>query len=138
MTTSDSYGKLVQQFGGAIGSGAGGCRRRGGSRWRWNRSGGPQRPLRVSCSKRRIAAAPASSPRRIQPTTRWRRFCTAFCAAPASSGLQGMSAARPLDEGVTLVRPLLKVRREAIEQYIQAEGIPFREDATNERIAIHT
>lgn len=48
------------------------------------------------------------------------------------AGLRGMSAARPLDEDVTLVRPLLKVRREAIDEYIQAEGLSFREDASND------
>ena len=48
------------------------------------------------------------------------------------AGLRGMLPARPLDDGVTLVRPLLNVRREAIDQYIQAEGLSFREDASND------
>ena len=47
------------------------------------------------------------------------------------SGLRGISAARAMDDGLTLVRPLLSVRREEIEHYVQAEQLPFREDASN-------
>ncbi|SVC71650.1 uncharacterized protein METZ01_LOCUS324504, partial [marine metagenome] len=48
-------------------------------------------------------------------------------------GLAGMqpSAPSPVDTGVTLVRPLLSVRRDQIVGFVMREGIEFREDATN-------
>lgn len=48
-------------------------------------------------------------------------------------GLAGMRPARPLFEGssVTLVRPLLPVRRADVEAYVDEEGLSWREDVTN-------
>ena len=48
-------------------------------------------------------------------------------------GLAGMqpSAPSPVDTGVTLVRPLLSVRRAEIVVFAMREEIEFREDATN-------
>ena len=48
-------------------------------------------------------------------------------------GLAGMAPQRTLIEGsdVRLVRPLLGVRRAAIETYARAEGLAWREDASN-------
>ena len=48
-------------------------------------------------------------------------------------GLAGMRpvAPSPADPGVTLVRPLLGIRRDEIVEYATREGIGFREDATN-------
>lgn len=47
------------------------------------------------------------------------------------AGLAGMRRARPLSDGVTLVRPLLAVRRAELTVYLAEIGQPFREDATN-------
>lgn len=51
-------------------------------------------------------------------------------------GLAGMPAVRPLAEGspVRLVRPLLTVRRAEIAAYAHAEGLSWREDASNENL----
>ena len=48
-------------------------------------------------------------------------------------GLGGMQpiAPSPFDSGVTLIRPLLSVRRTEIVDFATREGIEFREDATN-------
>lgn len=48
-------------------------------------------------------------------------------------GLAGMRAVRPMAAApdVPLVRPLLDVSRAAIEAYAEAEGLPWRTDATN-------
>ena len=46
-------------------------------------------------------------------------------------GLAGMPAWRPLSEEVVLLRPLLKVARAAIRDYLVALGQPYRDDATN-------
>ena len=48
-------------------------------------------------------------------------------------GLAGMQpiASSPTDSGVTLVRPLLGIRRDEIIEYVTQKGIGFREDATN-------
>ncbi|WP_263788558.1 tRNA lysidine(34) synthetase TilS [Salinibacter grassmerensis] len=50
-------------------------------------------------------------------------------------GLAGMRPARPLeaDPSVTLVRPLLNARRDAIESYAESTGLPWRTDPTNQR-----
>ena len=45
------------------------------------------------------------------------------------SGLKGLSSIRPVRESV--IRPLLCVSREQIEAYLAAEGLDWREDATN-------
>lgn len=46
-------------------------------------------------------------------------------------GLSGMRPKRPLSDGVTLIRPLLWARREAIEDYCRAEGLSWQTDHTN-------
>lgn len=48
-------------------------------------------------------------------------------------GLAGMPPCRPLDAApdVPLVRPLLEVRRDDIEAFARARGLPWREDPTN-------
>jgi len=50
-------------------------------------------------------------------------------------GLAGMRPARPLeaDPSVSLVRPLLNARRDAIEAYATSTGLPWRTDPTNQR-----
>lgn len=49
-------------------------------------------------------------------------------------GLAGMPPSRPMQAApsVDLVRPLLEVSRADIEQFADAEGIPWREDPTNQ------
>ena len=47
-------------------------------------------------------------------------------------GLAGMPAVRRLGEGVRLVRPMLGVRRAQVEAFLRAEGVAWREDASNE------
>lgn len=47
------------------------------------------------------------------------------------AGLGGMAAARPLDGGLTLVRPLLGLRRSDILGYLAQLGQAFREDESN-------
>ncbi|MDX1546850.1 MAG: tRNA lysidine(34) synthetase TilS [Rhodothermales bacterium] len=46
-------------------------------------------------------------------------------------GLTGMAPRRPLAPGIALVRPLLGVRRAAVEAYARAQGLRWREDASN-------
>ena len=48
-------------------------------------------------------------------------------------GLRGMSVSRPISPGsnVRVVRPLLRVRRAEVLDYLRAEGIAFREDSSN-------
>ena len=48
-----------------------------------------------------------------------------------SHGLVGMPATRALAGGVTLVRPLLAVRRADLRSYAVEHGIPWNEDDTN-------
>jgi tRNA(Ile)-lysidine synthase len=47
------------------------------------------------------------------------------------AGLRGMRPTRSLAFGVTLIRPLLRVRRMAIEDWLAEIGQDFRSDATN-------
>jgi len=47
------------------------------------------------------------------------------------SGLTGMAVARPLDDGLTLLRPLLHVPRRLVREYLTARGQAWCEDATN-------
>lgn len=47
------------------------------------------------------------------------------------AGLSGMTFARPLTPAVTLIRPLLAVRRAAVREYLRSRDQPWREDATN-------
>ncbi len=46
-------------------------------------------------------------------------------------GLRGIHARRPLERGLTLVRPMLGLRRAAILDYLERRGLPWREDPTN-------
>ncbi len=46
-------------------------------------------------------------------------------------GLRGMAPRRPLDGAIDLVRPLLTVRRADVLAYLQAEGLPYRQDSSN-------
>ena len=46
-------------------------------------------------------------------------------------GLAGMAARRPLADGIVLLRPLLKVGRAEVRDYLAALGQPYREDASN-------
>ena len=48
------------------------------------------------------------------------------------AGLAGMRRARPLSPAVSLLRPLLEVRREEIRDYLRDRGQAWREDASNE------
>jgi tRNA(Ile)-lysidine synthase len=50
------------------------------------------------------------------------------------SGLSGMPCVRPLSEAVTLVRPLLAVRRSAVRDYLASLGQAFRDDSSNEQL----
>jgi tRNA(Ile)-lysidine synthase len=47
------------------------------------------------------------------------------------AGLRGMRAVRPFAEGITLVRPLLRIRRAQIEAWLAQIGQEYRIDATN-------
>ncbi len=47
-------------------------------------------------------------------------------------GLAGMSMARPLAEGITLIRPLLFARREEIIHHATQIGLAWRDDSSNE------
>ncbi|TDJ54220.1 MAG: tRNA lysidine(34) synthetase TilS [Planctomycetota bacterium] len=46
-------------------------------------------------------------------------------------GLSGMRWARPVGDGLTLVRPLLAVRKAVCEDFCRAAGVTWREDPTN-------
>ena len=50
-------------------------------------------------------------------------------------GLGGMPAKRKLAEGVWLVRPLLSVSREQVEEYLQVCGQSYQTDSTNGDLA---
>jgi tRNA(Ile)-lysidine synthase len=47
------------------------------------------------------------------------------------AGMAGMPQSRPLSSTVSLVRPLLAVRRAEVRRYLHALGQDFREDSTN-------
>ena len=47
------------------------------------------------------------------------------------AGLAGIPAARPLVEGIALVRPMLGVSRDEVRAYLANLGQPHREDASN-------
>jgi len=49
-------------------------------------------------------------------------------------GLGGVSAARPLDDGVTLIRPLLAIRRQALLDYLHDKQIAYRIDSSNQEL----
>jgi tRNA(Ile)-lysidine synthase len=46
-------------------------------------------------------------------------------------GLAGIPARRVLSEAVTLIRPMLSLRRDVLRRYLQEISQPFREDETN-------
>lgn len=46
-------------------------------------------------------------------------------------GLAGMPVSRPLADGIMLIRPLLRIRRAQIRDYLGTLGQAFRDDATN-------
>lgn len=48
------------------------------------------------------------------------------------AGLAGMPQRRPLDEGIDLARPVLRFERAEIRGYVQAAGLPYAVDPTNE------
>lgn len=48
------------------------------------------------------------------------------------AGLAGMPQRRPLDEGIHLARPVLRFERAEIRDYVQAAGLPYAVDPTNE------
>ncbi len=47
------------------------------------------------------------------------------------AGLRGMQVSRPMAEGLSLVRPLLRIRRSQIEEWLGEIGQDFRTDVTN-------
>ena len=49
-------------------------------------------------------------------------------------GVVGMAGARELCEGVSLVRPMLKIRRQKPREYLKAIGQEWREDESNNQI----
>jgi tRNA(Ile)-lysidine synthase len=48
------------------------------------------------------------------------------------AGLAGIPAVRPLDDGILLIRPLLKVSREELRDYLSRRDLTYRDDPTNE------
>jgi tRNA(Ile)-lysidine synthase len=46
-------------------------------------------------------------------------------------GLRGIAEQRPLAEGVSLIRPMLAVRRAEVINYLQIKGQTFRQDSSN-------
>ena len=50
-------------------------------------------------------------------------------------GIRGMRPSRPLPGGGPLVRPMLGFTRGEIEEYVRAQGVPFREDLTNAEVS---
>ena len=47
------------------------------------------------------------------------------------AGLGGMAASATTEEGLIKLRPLLGARRSAIDEFVQAHDLPFREDSSN-------
>ncbi len=54
-----------------------------------------------------------------------------LCRGAGMDGLSGMSSLRPLGKGVTLLRPLLGVRRIDCESFCRAAGVQWQEDPGN-------
>ncbi|MCS7016700.1 MAG: tRNA lysidine(34) synthetase TilS [Gemmatales bacterium] len=46
-------------------------------------------------------------------------------------GLRGIAWCRPLAQGIQLLRPLLAVTREEVNDYLQAQGVSARQDSSN-------
>ena len=55
----------------------------------------------------------------------------ALCRGAGPDGLAGMSWCRPLDASVSLIRPMLAVRKSDCEGFCRAAGIQWREDPSN-------
>ena len=51
-------------------------------------------------------------------------------------GLAGMPARRELAAGIDLVRPLVRFERAEIRRYVQAAGLPYAVDPTNEDLTL--
>jgi tRNA(Ile)-lysidine synthase len=51
-------------------------------------------------------------------------------------GLAGMPARRELADGIDLARPLLRFERAEIRDYVQAAGLPYAIDPTNEDLTL--
>lgn len=50
------------------------------------------------------------------------------------AGLAGMNWTRPLSDKVQLIRPLLDVSRDEINEYAHANSVPYRDDSTNDSL----
>jgi tRNA(Ile)-lysidine synthase len=46
-------------------------------------------------------------------------------------GLRGIAERRPLEEGVSLIRPMLAVTRAEVREYLRIKGQAFRQDSSN-------
>ena len=46
-------------------------------------------------------------------------------------GLTGMNPVRELREGIQLIRPMLKLRREDVEEFLKTEGFSWQDDESN-------
>lgn len=57
----------------------------------------------------------------------------ALCRGAGPAGMAGMAWSRPLEEGVSLIRPLLGVRKAMCESLCEAAGITWCVDPTNAR-----
>ncbi len=51
-------------------------------------------------------------------------------------GLAGMAAIRPMGDGVSLVRPLLAIRRAEVEEYCRRNGLVWQQDVSNTNLAM--
>lgn len=57
----------------------------------------------------------------------------ALCRGGGPAGMAGMAWSRPLQDGISLIRPLLAVRKAACESLCETAGITWRVDPTNVR-----
>ena len=65
---------------------------------------------------------------------RQRQFCIVCYVGLVLGGVVGMTGARELCEGVSLVRPMLKIRRQKPRKFLEAIGQEWREDDSNKQI----
>lgn len=77
------------------------------------------------CSEKHIAFLCLAHNRNDQIETVVMRFLR------GSSALSGIPRSRQLFEGAQIIRPLLDIPREAIEEYLAAQQLSFRTDKTN-------
>ena len=54
-----------------------------------------------------------------------------LCRGASLRGLSGMKSAAASKSGLSLLRPLLEVRRAEIDAYVKTHGLSFREDSSN-------